>query len=82
MSSRGECRTVAWRAYRADVFVWRYVDAAGQNAGESEPFEDRSSAEEWMGDAWSGLLDRGVQEVLLVDRDRGRTLYRMGLREA
>jgi hypothetical protein len=64
------------------VLEWRYLDAEGRDAGTSEPFETREAAEAWMGDAWSDLLDRGVEQVLLVDRDRDRTLYRMGLRGA
>jgi hypothetical protein len=64
------------------VFVWRYLDVAGDDIGESESFEEREAAETWLGEAWSGLLNRGVEEVALEDRDRGRTLYRMGLREA
>jgi hypothetical protein len=63
------------------VFVWRYLDADGQTAGESDPFPDRQAAEEWVGETWSDLLARGVEEVVLEDRDRDRTLYRMGLRE-
>jgi hypothetical protein len=62
------------------VLEWRYLDAEGRDVGASEPFDDRGRAEAWMGEAWSDLLERGVEEVVLVDRDRGRTLYRMGLR--
>jgi len=62
------------------VVEWRYLDAEGRDVGASEPFDDRERAEAWMGEAWSDLLERGVEEVVLVDRDRGRTLYRMGLR--
>jgi hypothetical protein len=64
------------------VFAWRYLDAEGREAGVSEPFRDREAAEAWMGEAWSDLLARGVEEVVLVDRERDRTVYRMGLREA
>lgn len=59
---------------------WRYLDAEGRRVGGSDPFDDRGSAEAWMGEAWSDLLGRGVEEVELVDGSR--TLYRMGLREA
>jgi hypothetical protein len=62
------------------VLGWRYLDAEGRDLGASGPFDDREEAEAWMGEAWSDLLERGVEEVVLVDRDRGRTLYRMGLR--
>jgi hypothetical protein len=64
------------------MFGWRYLDAEGREVGTSEPFADRAAAEGWMGEAWSDLLGRGVEEVVLVDRDRGKTLYRMGLRES
>lgn len=63
------------------MFQWRYLDAAGAETGSSEPFEDRDTAEAWMGDAWSELLARGVEQVALIDRERERTVYRMGLRE-
>jgi hypothetical protein len=68
--------------YPESVFVWRYLDAEGGGAGESEPFTDRESAESWLGETWSDLLGQGVEEVVLEDRGRGRTLYRMGLRES
>jgi hypothetical protein len=64
------------------VFVWRYVDVAGDELGESQPFEEREAAETWLSESWSDLLQRGIEEVVLEDRDRSRTLYRMGLREA
>jgi hypothetical protein len=62
------------------MLVWRYLDAHGRDVGGSEPFDARERAEAWMGETWSELLGRGVEEVALVDRDRDRTLYRMGLR--
>jgi hypothetical protein len=64
------------------MFVWSYLDAAGDQVGESETFEDREAAEAWLGETWSDLLQRGIEEVSLEDRGRKRTLYRMGLREA
>jgi hypothetical protein len=70
------------RRYPEPVFVWRYLDAEGARAGESGPFPDREAAEAWLGETWSDLLAEGVEEVALEDRDRDRTLYRMGLREA
>jgi len=60
--------------------VWRYLGSGGQDLGASDPFDDRGAAEEWMGDAWSGLLADGVEEVAL--EEDGRLIYRMGLREA
>jgi hypothetical protein len=64
------------------VFVWRYLGAAGEEIGESDPFGDRDAAEAWMGEAWSDLRDREVEQVALEDRDRGRTIYRMDLGES
>jgi hypothetical protein len=61
------------------MFLWRYLDDAGQSVGSSEPFADREEAESWMGQAWSDLHDRGIEEVLLIDEDRDDPLYRMGL---
>ena len=63
------------------MFVWRYLDQAGTELGSSHPFQDQSSAEAWMGEAWSGLREQGVQEVALIDEARGRRVYRMGLSE-
>jgi hypothetical protein len=60
--------------------VWRYLGDEGRDLGASGPFGDRQMAEEWMGDAWSGLLKDGVEEVAL--EEDGREIYRMGLREA
>ena len=62
------------------MYSWRYLDAAGSETGSSDPFDDRESAEAWLGEAWADLLNRGVEEVALTDGER--TLYRMGLREA
>lgn len=59
--------------------VWRYLGSEGQSLGSSEPFEDRRDAEAWLGEAWSGLLGDGVEEVAL--EEDGREIYRMGLRE-
>jgi hypothetical protein len=64
------------------VFVWRYLGKEGREIGESDPFGDRDAAETWMGEAWSELLDRGVEQVALEDRGRRRTVYRMGLGES
>ena len=63
------------------MFSWRYLDASGDDAGASEAFDDRGAAEAWMGEAWAELLERGVEQVVLVDTTAGKTLYRMGLRE-
>ncbi|HET6771293.1 MAG TPA: hypothetical protein VFH75_06615 [Actinomycetota bacterium] len=62
------------------MFFWRYFNVDGSEVGESERFSDRAEAEEWMGTAWSDLLSSGVEETALIDEERDRTLYRMGLR--
>lgn len=61
------------------MFSWRYVDGKGEEAGASERFPDRQRAEAWMGEAWADLLDRGIEEVILVDEERERDIFRMGL---
>ncbi len=62
------------------MFQWRFLDPEGREIGSSEAFSARADAEEWMGTAWSGLLSSGVEQVELVDQQKGQTLYRMGLR--
>ena len=64
------------------MFSWRYLDTSGADAGASEAFDEREAAEAWMGEAWAELLERGVEQVVLVDTASGKTLYRMGLRES
>ena len=63
-------------------FTWAYLDEAGEEVGRSEVFAERDAAEDWMGQSWQDLLDRGVEQVALEDGDRGVRVYRMGLREA
>ena len=60
--------------------AWRYLDAAGREAGGSEAFPDRDAAEAWLRGAWEGLLDSGVAEVQL--EEDGEVTYRMGLEPA
>ncbi|TML01186.1 MAG: hypothetical protein E6G40_03835 [Actinobacteria bacterium] len=61
------------------MFTWHYLDESGAELGTSHAFPDQASAEAWMGDAWSGLRERGVEDVALIDEERGRRIYRMGL---
>lgn len=63
------------------MFLWRYLDLEGTEVGTSERFSERAAAEEWMGTAWSDLLSSGVEEVALVDEERDRPVYQMGLRD-
>jgi hypothetical protein len=60
-------------------FGWRYLDAAGADVGSSESFGGRDAAEAWLAEAWVDLSGRGVEEVVLVDRGTGESLYRMSL---
>jgi hypothetical protein len=60
-------------------FAWAYLDEGGSEAGRSDPFPDREAAEEWMGTAWEDLLEHGHHEVELLDLERDRRVYRMGL---
>jgi hypothetical protein len=62
------------------MFAWRFLDGQGEEVGTSERFPDRERAEAWMGEAWSGLVERGIEEVILVDEERG-DIFRMGLEE-
>jgi hypothetical protein len=64
------------------VFAWTYLDGQGEEIGRSDRFPNQEAAEDWMGGSWQDLLERGVEEVALVDQERGRQLYRMGLQEA
>ena len=66
------------------VFVWRFHDERGGDAGVSTPFPDLVGAEEWLGGSWSELTERGVAEVALVEREDGREreVYRRSLGEA
>jgi hypothetical protein len=63
------------------MFVWRYLGADGNELGESHPFPDRDAAEVWMGEAWAGLFEQGVEDVELVAGENGRPVFRMSLTE-
>jgi hypothetical protein len=63
------------------MFAWRYLDNEGEELGASDSFQDRDAAEAWISVAWSDLHDNGIEEVILIDLDRGDVLYRMGLAE-
>jgi len=62
------------------MFAWRYLSEDGGELGISERFADRDAAESWIGETWGDLLERGVDEVVLVDESAGRRVFRMGLR--
>lgn len=61
------------------MFVWSYLDQAGEEVGRSSLFPDAESAESWIGISWRDLQENGVEEVVLFDRGRNRKVYRMGL---
>jgi hypothetical protein len=63
------------------MFAWRFLDSGGEALGESDRFADQAAAETWMGEAWSGLREQGVDEVELVDVEADRAVYRMALAE-
>jgi hypothetical protein len=63
------------------VFAWRYLGGGDQERGSSERFGDQESAEVWLGEAWPGLREQGVEQVVLVDEARDAPVYRMSLRE-
>jgi hypothetical protein len=65
---------------RSDIltFTWRYLGPEGEDRGRSDGFPDRAGAEAWIGDSWSELLERGVEQVAL--EEDGTEAYRMGLR--
>jgi hypothetical protein len=61
------------------MFAWTYLDQAGEEVGRSAHFPDTEAAEDWIGTSWRDLVENGVEEVVLYDQVRGRTVYRMGL---
>jgi hypothetical protein len=64
------------------AFSWRFLDETGDELGGSGQFPDQESAEEWMGQSWADLRERGVEEVILMDDDRNERVYRMALSES
>lgn len=58
---------------------WTLLDGSGQELGRSPRFEDAEAAEAWIGLSWPDLLASGVEEVVLYDHVRNRSVYRMGL---
>ena len=60
------------------MYAWRYLSEDGGELGASERFTDRDSAESWIGETWADLLERGVDQVVLMDEAAGRHVFRMG----
>lgn len=50
------------------VYLWRYADAAGVvTDGPAVAFDSQEAAEEWLTDAYDGLMDEGIAEVSLFN---------------
>ena len=60
---------------------WRFVGPDDVVTGWSERFVHREGAEAWLAETWSGLAERGVDHVELVDEATSEVLYRMSLAE-
>lgn len=52
------------------AWIWKYEKADATVVGASEEFESRSDAESWVGEAFSVLVDDGVDQVRLFDGDK------------
>ncbi len=50
-------------------WTWSLEDAGGESVGTSEPFDSRSDAESWVGEAFGELIEQGVDQVRLFDGD-------------
>ena len=61
------------------MYVWTYLDGAGEEIGRSPRFAAADEAEDWIGSSWPELVEQGVDAVVLVDQEAGKSLYRMGL---
>jgi hypothetical protein len=61
------------------MFDWAYVDGSGADVGNSEEFDTQEAAEAWVGEAWEGLVELGVAEMILRDKDAGSDVYKMSL---
>ena len=61
------------------MFDWAYLGSEGEDVGSSEKFETQEAAEAWVGEAWEGLLELGVNEMSLRDLEAGTEIYKMGL---
>jgi len=50
-------------------WTWGLENAAGESVGTSDPFDSRSDAESWVGEAFDELIEQGVDQVRLFDGD-------------
>jgi hypothetical protein len=51
------------------TWTWHLETLSGDSVGTSETFDSRSDAESWVGEAFGGLIDDGVDRVRLFDGD-------------
>ena len=61
------------------MYAWTYLDGSGEEIGRSPRFPDVDEAEDWIGSSWPELVEQGIDAVVLVDQEAGKSLYRMGL---
>ena len=61
------------------MYVWTYLDGAGDEIGRSPRFPAADEAEDGIASSCPELLENGVLAVVLVDQDGDKRLYRMGL---
>jgi len=50
-------------------WTWALETTDGTSKGTSETFDSRSDAESWVGESFEELLERGVDQVRLLDGD-------------
>jgi hypothetical protein len=59
---------------QADQWTWRYETTAGEpiaaDDGGQAAFPTQADAESWIGESWRGLLEQGVEQVVLLEDDR------------
>jgi hypothetical protein len=48
-------------------WTWALETATGEPVGTSESFDSRSDAESWVGEAFSELIEQGIDQVRLFD---------------
>lgn len=52
------------------TWTWHLETLSGELVGTSEPFDSRSDAESWVGEAFGDLVEDGVDRVRLFDGDQ------------
>ncbi|MEO6471131.1 MAG: hypothetical protein ABIR57_04685 [Aeromicrobium sp.] len=51
-------------------WTWKLEKEDSTVVGTSEPFDSRSDAESWVGEAFAELLDDGIDQVRLFEGDK------------